>query len=423
MSQILHYKPAGLLLPCLRTLRWHDQCPVAALHFLHAGLTAISIGQCRNNEISLILDYLPDRSSLLEDLKLEFRETVDAETLPDFAQLETLKCLRKLTLDFFDISTWSMLVQVVASLPSIEQVKMSKRFYGRRGAGYQVSPQPLFDPTVKPGALSRLRDLELPIDAIQCTEVLDKAGLLPKVISLKLSPLQAPYMCGPIQLYDFFATAARVCPNLRKLHLVTHVLHPDDVAKQMDEIHFQNITLETILPLLSHGSMSEFALWHPLPVELTLDQLVTLSKSWPHLEILNLSPSPSSLKLDHANDLKALQILAERCPDLIDLGLVLDASSVDITFDSQAPIFRRLEHLRVGNSDILEDGDAPSFLAQVLPLECKISYGSPADDKFTNPDHGSGDFLTARNRRYSTWQHMITKVLPVMRRLVKFQNS
>lgn len=118
-------------------------------------------------------------------------------------------------------------------------------------------------------------------------------------------------------------------------------------------------TIKTIKPLLQFSNLMTVSL-EPLAV-LDLDDrdLEEISKAWPRLRHLDLSPS-NGHKRPYAITLAGLVPLLRNCPDLSYLGIVIDATHVEPVDPAVQNL--HIEEMNLGESEI----DDPHAIAPIL---------------------------------------------------------
>lgn len=391
------------------------------IQIIHPGLKALDIDRCSLYSLAVLLEYLVDRAPLLEQLCIRYVSCPSSQRLlisKEMHQLQQLKNIRKFKLQFAESLDWSTLIGYLAELPVIEHIELTTRAFERALHQGDSAPQIPFTPEITSRAFRSLSHLVLPsVDPVQLTSFFRRLGTLPSLVDFVLhSPVNTD-ACTAMELKELLNCISNASPRMERLSLGMHSTYTDDLLTEVSKPETQNISFDTISPILSCTRVTEFSLDHPIPVEMTTNQLELLAKSWPNLTVLSLNPCPMSLKLSHAHDLEALSILSRYCPKLTHVSLVLDASAIDVPPHRAFPILPRLKQLGVGYSDVLRDGDAIPYLAQVLPLRCKITSSPPNSRRVVNEE-----FTMAVNRRKIIWRHAVEKVIPVMRRVVKLQS-
>lgn len=414
IASVLHQKPSGLLLPRLLRLEWLNQSLEEILPLFHPGLKAFVTGRCEQRDLLMILKHIVSHAVALEELHATVDFEIDVSR--DLAPLKKLACLRKLTLPFNYSGNVPCLLEVLAS-SIIEEIDLVKgKHVSTPFSRESYSP---FSFTPRPGAESfrRLRILKVAIGIVELSQFLDNISTLGALECFRVVHSQPPGMCTAFELQSFFERLSRVCPKLARLTVVSHGSNLGWLVERVAQLGVQPITFETLRPILSCKGMIEFTLGHPMRVQISLDELQSLATSWRHIRELYLNPNPLSLSVDHSFSLTALSLLAKECPDIVELGLVLDASSLDVPSCTEVVTFPRLKLLHVGNSDLLLR-DAVAFLAVTLPVDCKILCGFLPHQRY---DASGGDFSKTQDVRRGVWTRAAKKNFPAMRSIVKFQ--
>jgi hypothetical protein len=171
------------------------------------------------------------------------------------------------------------------------------------------------------------------------------------------------------------------------------------------------LSYETIEPVLTFSNLIAFELLHKYPLKITLDEIEELASQWPSLEGLVLNAAPLTLGEDgFALDLRALLPFARHCPRLWKLGLYMNATEAETpsTHSSIEP-FCSLRVLSVGTSQAHDRGTVAAFLSRVCPPGCVLEVGNPWDDFGPFEDHFSDEL----DQRVLPWK-AIAKLLPVL---------
>lgn len=145
------------------------------------------------------------------------------------------------------------------------------------------------------------------------------------------------------------------------------------------------LLLHRLPNFVAYSHFSQFSLTHDYPVDISHDNITELATSWPSLESLNLACEPVNLPSEpssHTLTLLSLLPFARYCPDILTLGLFINATTADLassgdthTHTVDLPRFKKLSKLSMGVSRITDPGAVALFLSQLCPLECEVEYG------------------------------------------------
>lgn len=113
-----------------------------------------------------------------------------------------------------------------------------------------------------------------------------------------------------------------------------------------DQVDYADLKMLRNLPHLRH-----FRVWHNFPLTLTEDQFFDLTDGW-NIETLILNPSPVVAANSHLT-LLSLIVAAQNCPNLVELGLFVDAMENDIPCSIPEKPMKHLQRLFLGSSHIV----------------------------------------------------------------------
>jgi len=134
------------------------------------------------------------------------------------------------------------------------------------------------------------------------------------------------------------------------------------------------ITLDTLRPLLSCSKMTTFEIVHQMQLFLQLEDIEEIASKWPSLDTLILNITPVlHLPRESQLTLRSLLPFARHCLRLQHLGLVLNASTIDIPAARELQFFQRLKCLSMGTSSLAEEGPVAFFLSRICPIGCRVT--------------------------------------------------
>ncbi|KAF8835219.1 hypothetical protein BDN67DRAFT_959375 [Paxillus ammoniavirescens] len=212
---------------------------------------------------------------------------------------------------------------------------------------------------------------------------------------------------SPSEVHDFLVTLSQKCQFLSKLYIqLSHNDYPLSVLVPENQLSY-----ETMKPLLAFPNLVTFELLHKYPLKVTLDEIEELASRWPSLECLMLNAEPLVLdEVEFTLDLRALLPFARHCPRLWKLGLYLNATKAEIpSIQSSIEPFRSLRVLSFGTSRAQDPGAVAAFLSRACPPGCVLEVGDPSVEFDPTEDRVLGEF----DRRKLSWK-AIEEWLPVL---------
>lgn len=170
-------------------------------------------------------------------------------------------------------------------------------------------------------------------------------------------------------------------PNLDFVWLACH-----SNAAQDEEA----LDLSDFRPLLQCKNLRYFHLAHPCGVSVTVSEMDELLDAWPRISTLALQYTPNcvdskgsihSIKWTPPTlPLNVLDNIAEKCPKIKELSLVLDATApINNNPRLVEPHFECLRELAVSLSSIDDPANVASFLAQRSKMRFSLEFIVPHD--------------------------------------------
>lgn len=355
--------------------------------------------------------YFQDIVALMPNLThLDLRLHVPmSEIEADVLELFRLPKLQKVVLPNYHLTT-----KVVEELSKLSHLGIFQFEYGdEQGYGNPADVQ-LFSPTLSQGAFPSLFDISLTAKLADVNRFMNASFAPTNITSLYVdSPLLTPE--SPSTIYDFLKTIADNCQPLKSLYL--EILH-DFRSLAIEPSSEEQVTFETLRPLLNCANLVIFEMTHEFPLNLTLGNINEIASKWPSLESLILNCEP--LNLQHSSlGLHALLPFAHHCHELRRLGLFLDASSADIPSLQDTKPFRKLGRLSVGTSRISEPEPIALFLSELCPLGCEIECGVTWSREFGNSALGDDEIRALLDEiltRSNKW-NKVGELLPLLTQL------
>lgn len=199
------------------------------------------------------------------------------------------------------------------------------------------------------------------------------------------------------------------CRRLSQLY----ILLAHHVTGQLELVPANQITFNTLRPLLSFPNLVTFQVTHKYPVNITLEEIEELASRWPSLENLTLNEEPLVMN-EFTLDLRALVPFARHCPKLRRLGLFIDATPAKIPPTLELKPFVALSVLSVGTSRAHDPESIAVFMSHLCPPGCKLEVG------VTWTSFGSrscrvldDDVRVEIGRRFHPWK-CVRDILPVL---------
>jgi hypothetical protein len=223
-----------------------------------------------------------------------------------------------------------------------------------------------YAPILEQGAFPALRH----IDITACL------GDIVRFMKADFAPINIRYLYindytefEPRELRTLLVTLSEHCCLLSELHI--QLLH---IPQKLELVSANQITFETLRPVLSFPNLTIFEIMHKYPVIITLEEIEELASRWPSLENLYLNEEPLVMD-DFTLDLRALIPFARHCPKLRGLGLFMDATTApEVCPKEGLKPFTALKRLRVGTSIAhnLNVGTVAVFLNRLCPPRCNV---------------------------------------------------
>ncbi|OJA16651.1 hypothetical protein AZE42_04050 [Rhizopogon vesiculosus] len=203
----------------------------------------------------------------------------------------------------------------------------------------------------------------------------------------------------PEQLHALLITLSEQCRLLSQLNV--ELLHGPG---QFKLIPAKQITFYTIRPVVSFLNLIVFEVKHKYPVNITLEEIEELASQWPSLEYLYLNEELLVVH-DFTLDLRALVHLACHSPNLLQLGLFMDATAAEILPSHELKPFTVLEVLPAGRSEARDLGAVAALLSCLCPQECELNlYSSWTSDNGRSCRRLDANVQLEIKNRPTTWE-------------------
>ncbi|KAH8113190.1 hypothetical protein DFH11DRAFT_1744574 [Phellopilus nigrolimitatus] len=166
-----------------------------------------------------------------------------------------------------------------------------------------------------------------------------------------------------VHLHSLFDLIPHASPFLRKLTISCDPRKGPVIG---------SIHAEILRPLTSNSHLEILELDFARAIDLTASQMVDIFGKCGYLTTLTLNTGLSRFS-DTTLTLDVLQWLSEACPQLVNLGLYVDARIIPSTPDLfHVHGFRNLRVLHFGTSPIHDPGCASLYLSRIIPSQCTL---------------------------------------------------
>lgn len=142
------------------------------------------------------------------------------------------------------------------------------------------------------------------------------------------------------ELEELISNLAAGCPSLETLDIRLHEEknnRMDDIVDELMPLDIADLTRG----ILRFNSLFTFRIYHPYPIRANNTDIAHLSREWPHLRGLHLSPCPL-IDTPHDLSLDSLISLTTNCPEIEEIGLFIDGRVPDYRDRSRQPTLQRL---------------------------------------------------------------------------------
>ncbi|KAJ7716728.1 hypothetical protein DFH07DRAFT_762332 [Mycena maculata] len=396
------------ILPNLLTLSW--QAPLAwSVLFMHANVRHFVVWLPEEfTKLDSPLAYVRDIVSRMPNLTcLDLRSNIPMHDMEDsmWFLIQNLLKLRKVVFPRFGFTT--RIAEATAQLEDLGCVEF--QYWPEQGCG-DPNDTGTFSPKLKLGCFPSLYDLALTVPIAAATQFMS-ASFAPT--NLTALYIDSRLVESPTAVNELLTALADTCQLLESLSIITLISETKTFQPLVDVPSEERITFSALRPLQNLPNLIIFELIHQYPLDLKLEDLDQLARSWPSLRKLVFNNEP--LVSDECPlTLKALLPFAQHCPELEQLGIFLNASTADLptTYPADFPKpFPKLKHLSVGVSLIAEEGLVALFLSHLCPLNTKLEYGVTWDAQGM-PD----PMFSVLLMRCSKWEK-VAELLPLLTKL------
>ncbi|KAJ7352618.1 hypothetical protein DFH08DRAFT_91485 [Mycena albidolilacea] len=361
------------ILPNLNTLVW-DAAPSLAVIFMQPTVKNFGLWLPLFTPPESSLPFFRDVVSRMPHLTtLDIRTVVPMSDMEDSMVflLQSLPKLRKVVTPRYLVTT-----RIAETLQHLEDLgTIEFQYASEQGCGDPVDTQ-VFRPTLKTGAFPSLFDLSLTCPVADCISLM-KQSCAPT--NLTAFYVDSPLIESPAAVHDLLTVLVETCQLLETLGIITLVSNDEPLQALSDISSTERISYSSLRPIQTFPNLTIFEVAHQFPLDLKLEDLEQLARSWPSLRKLVLNHEPVVAEQSSLT-LKALIPFAQHCPELQELGLFINASTADLpsSYQTNPPQFKpfaKLRRLSLGVSLVADEGAVALFLSQICPLNVHLEYG------------------------------------------------
>jgi len=347
-----------LLGPSLRLLRLAQ---MAAVTF---PLLPVIAASCPSLQQFSVSEKSEDDSSMLS--------TALQDVIPSMRTIEGLSCGE---LSFNGLSA-------VAELPYLKRIrfvpplKPSQSGSAKKSASQKRKQRVVDKANSSFPSLTQCSLLSRPMDSYQ--EFFCRVGYLPRLRKLLCMTSSITVQ----QAAAFFDTLrSQVNPDEISVILIRGCPEVMEVQAQEQGLDISPISMKTLRPLLSFAKLEKLVIWTLLTFSLNDDDIETMARAWPKLRSLSIMGYDGW----HDNQkisLWGLASLAQHCPELEDLEIVLDATVHRNLASPNGPANMLVTGIIINDSSIEDPFYVASYLSHIFPclgtIFCWKSAGLPA---------------------------------------------
>jgi hypothetical protein len=402
------------VLPNLRSLCWDSIQHVRhATLFMHDKVTEFAF-KINSKDLPPLCTDIVGRMPSLRSLRWtnNYRESQDLKDDQGLLQLlSSLQKLREVTPpeDFLS----SKFLKALSSLPELEVIQYDNSDTGRMPY-YSISPLKC---TLQEGAFPKLYDLRLHSNLDDIRGYLTGGALFPQLRNLSVESANQE---RPLTVRQFLTDVTRCYPTLEMVSMDVIV----DIEEQELQDKCKPLSPQHLNPILLLKQLTCLELRHNRPLRISEVDLAEFGTALPGLEKLLLNPEPLQLTRPEIK-LHSLLIVAQHFPNLVYLGIYLDAQNPTIIPMPDSPantrLFPRLLTLHFGVSPIASEVPVAMFLSHILSEnECvKIESGVSWDRTLFKD---SVKYSATVKKRRTKWD-CVVNYLPLLFQLHKEEKA
>ncbi|KAG8848940.1 hypothetical protein FRB96_000961 [Tulasnella sp. 330] len=298
--------------------------------------------------------------------------TIETEMLD---LLKSMKRLERVILPRF--YTNGPMVSALAAIPTLQYVGQKKSYWWGNSDDIEAGILPSLEVLDK-DAFPALRELTYDtLSLYEAKKLLSHpfASKALTTICVTSGKLEAPH-----SLHDFLSSLSTNARHLREIDI--------GLSFPVTEVpgHSTDITIATLRPLLVLTDLVHFGMAAHFPIKMTDDDLDTFTSGWKNLKTLWLNETPAyAVTVDVKSELtlKALRVMAKNCPNLEELSLFVDATTIPED-TARSPTSKRVSR---GSSDLAalqvvamrwdsdeQDGGGPPAFKTLKYLNLGVSH-------------------------------------------------
>ncbi|KAK7033004.1 hypothetical protein R3P38DRAFT_2700446 [Favolaschia claudopus] len=403
------------ILPNMKSLVWHD-LPALGVIFMQSTVTHFSfLIPNEYAEPDAALPTFRDITSRMPHLlTLDLRSHIPMHDMEDniLFLLRGLPKLRKVVFPRFSITT-----RVAQTLQHHENLGCIEFQYElNQGCGDPQDTE-VFAPTLKQGGFPSLYDLSLTCTVQDLTTFMGQPSAPTNLTALYVD---SRLVESPTAIHELLTVLVESCQLLESLGIIT-LIEYSEWSRSLAHIPMTDrVNYSTLRPVQNFPNLTIFEITHQYPLDLTLEDLEQLARSWPSLRKLILNNEPLVCNEPSSLTLKALIPFAQYCPELEQLGLFINASTADLpsTYQVDPPPsyqckpFGKLRRLSMGVSFVSDPGAVALFLSQICPLKTSIESGVTWDTS-GEEEHPLFEAVVDRCSRWAK----VDELLPLLTKL------
>jgi len=328
---------------------------------------------------------------------IEFRSEIPFHNMGPVLSnfLSSLPLLRSVKLS--DSLLSSDVVTALAKCPDLEAVRITDP-----GTSSEQESADLenFMPVLEDGAFPSIKVMHFKAHLWNATRFLQPAFPASRLRCLAIRTLKYE---SYENISGFFGVVAEACPNIESLAL--------NVDSRVGDQEYEPIPFAALEPLLQCGSLAQFSLTAPSPLDLDDTQAALIALHWPRMQNLHLNSCPISPLGTNRLTFMTLSSFAMHCPSLQHLEICVQPGVIP-PLEARTR-FRKLITFTFSVSENCYDiEELALFLSDVLPSTCRVTGN-------TEYLLGSGGHHLGRAhvRRCQLMLEKVLGLLPILRKV------
>lgn len=363
--ELLTTLPQGeVLLPSLTRLNWEDEKaatnPFATLLF-HDKLQEVNL-TVAEWDTTILLQHLARRSPNIGTLRLKTRETEGSD---EFNVAEAEEITAKVVKAFSSLRSLGLPPDLV-SVDAFRTLSQQSNLVRLWVATFAIKGTQVDESEFQGGSSENfinLRELSLESTSLIGLSASVLGGIMTGIVSLHVEITQEDH------IPTFLKHVATSFPNLRDFGMMFahwRLLGPDSFKEPL--------TMNVLKPLLSMRRLESLVLEHPMPPNLSDEELGEFSLCFPELRHLELCVQARGSFEGVVPTLSCLLPFAQNCRKLISIGIYMDATISPPIIKSDQKVFApSLRDIHAFCSKIRQYHPVADFLAGILPPEAKLT--------------------------------------------------